>query len=663
MAKYIRSTYARLPIFYDDDGRRIKTVYVSNIRERTTIESLENKYSVYGPVQSCVLKRHADNDELYAIVTMDYAFDASKILRDWPNEAKHLYSLLPKRVTKHLTNKSSTYLPKKQIIQRMNRIEVPVYKMHLQKCPQPSVAVMSQQGSQKNEPEIAPPVSRRRRIVKTSTKRMKAPVNEVEPTNKTQRRNRAATPEQAPESRSEVVVPLAPIDTSTNEQDESNAFTSLNDDCLISIFCSCDKLDIVNLAQVCQRFRFIVYNYLRVKIAKIVDLSKIKSISKLTIGEATKFLRFIDAAKSTQQLELIMSSFDDCNDELILEKTLKCCGPNLNCITFKGFSFVEGFLGRWKHLLHGLKILVFHQCILPANHFDALLKFCENLEVLTVSNSSSINSDSNDELKIATSEFNCTKLQEFRLISSRNCSKSSELIWLLENNANLCVLQMSDVGDSVKLSGEILERIGRYEKLQELAISFQNFAANVLTNLHHLIRLKELKSLGLQCDWMNISPFVKQFSQAANKQIESLSFDCIDLDTSFVKSIGRFRKLKFLKLENTIVNEPSQEVFEKSLMDLTFRLNILSRFHCQLHLFTEDSLVQFVERMRKLEHFQISGLVMNLLLFMRFVTACSKRVNGLKLNVVIDNYQYLNEYLDLIRSEYGKVIGIQSLYD
>lgn len=33
MAKYIRPTYTRLPIFYDDDGRRVKTIYVSNIRE------------------------------------------------------------------------------------------------------------------------------------------------------------------------------------------------------------------------------------------------------------------------------------------------------------------------------------------------------------------------------------------------------------------------------------------------------------------------------------------------------------------------------------------------------------------------------------------------------------------------------------------------------
>ena len=221
-------------------------------------------------------------------------------------------------------------------------------------------------------------------------------------------------------------------------------------------------------------------------------------------------------------------------------------------------------------------------------------------------------------------------------------------IWLIENNPNLSVLQISDVGDSVKLTGDILQCIGRFEQLQALALSFENFVCDLLSNLHHLIQLKELKSLSLQCDWMNISTFVRQFSQATNKQIESLSFECVDIDTSFMRSIGRFRKLKYLKLENTVVNEPSQEVFEQSLMDLTYRLNCLSRFHCQLHLFTEDSLVQFVERMKKLEHFQISGLVMNLLLFMRMVTACCRRINGVKLNIVIDNYQHLNEYLDLV---------------
>lgn len=41
MAKYIRSTtpYARLPIFYGDDGRRIKTIFVANIRDRVSLES------------------------------------------------------------------------------------------------------------------------------------------------------------------------------------------------------------------------------------------------------------------------------------------------------------------------------------------------------------------------------------------------------------------------------------------------------------------------------------------------------------------------------------------------------------------------------------------------------------------------------------------------
>lgn len=612
------------------------------------MECLENKYSAYGPVQSCTLQYHSDSNERYAIVTMDYAYDAAKILQDWPDEVKHLYSLLPKRMTTKLTKESPQNLPKKQIVNRISRIDdVPVIKIHLKECTKPSVALISRNEEVAQQPkhtveEFVAPLPRRRRVVKSTTSKVKKRITDTKP------RESEIVHNEPLKSETIIAKTVAPS-TATPEDIETNPFTSLNDDCLISIFSFCDKLDLVNLAWVCTRFRFIVYNYLKAKMCKIVDLSKIKSCDKITICEAIKFLKFIDAAQNTQQLELTMSGFHEYKDELILEQILKCCGPSLHCIKFNGFSFMETFISQWKHLFLALKTVAFHQCILSTNLFNALLKVCENLEVLNVTNSNSVGLDySDDDTKDELSEFKCTKLKEFRLSSSRHCGKSSELIWLLENNPNLSVLQMSDVGDSIKLTGEVLQCIGRFEKLQDLAFSFQNFVCNLVSNLHHLIGLKELKSLSLQCDWMNISKFVRQFSQATSKQIESLSFECVDVDTSFMKSIGRFRKLKYLKLESTVVNEPSQEVFEQSLMDLTFRLNCLSRFHCQLHLFTEDTLVQFVERMKKLEHFQISGLVMNLFLFMRIVTACGRRINGLKLNVVIDNYQYLNEYLDLV---------------
>lgn len=607
---------------------------------------------------------HADSDDRYAIVTMDYAYDASKILRDWPNDVKHLYSLLPKRMTKNLTKQSPPSIPKKQTIDRISRIEVPVLQICVKKCAQPSVPLISRNDENHQQERKTPledlvvPAPRRRRVIKTSSKLKErtaetksdkihrqsvAKPENTEPENVNNKPLKNETPTVPKHRQREQTVVAAPA-----EEIESNPFTSLNDDCLISIFSFCDKLDLVSLAVVCERFRFIIYNYLKAKICKVVDLNKIKSDDKITLCEAIKFLKFIDATQNTQQLDLTMSGFYEHKDELILDEILKCCGSNLRCLKFIGFSFVEGFVSQWKHLLVGLTTVVFHQCIFSANHFSALLKICENLEVLNVTSSNSAGFDTDDDNKHELSEFNCTKLKEFRLTSSRHCGKSSELIWLLENNPNLSVLQLSDVGDSVKLTGDVLQCIGRFQRLQDLAFSFQNFVCDLVTNLHHLIRLKELKSLSLHCDWMNISSFVKQFSQATNKQIESLSFECVDIDKGFMKSIGRFRKLKYLKLENTIVNEPSQEVFEQSLMDLTYRLNNLSHFHCQLHLFTEDTMVQFIERMKKLEHFQISGLVMNLLLFMRIVTACGRRINGLKLNIVIDNYQYLNEYLEVV---------------
>lgn len=676
MAKFIRSTYKRLPIFYGDDGRRVKTVYVSNIRERVSendsqmkvlvlfawqkmifffkasVSSLENKYSIYGPVQSCTLNYHENSDERYAIVTMFYAYDASKILADYPDDVKHLYSLLPKPITTNFTrNSPHIVLPKKQTIRRMNRIEVALIEIQITECAQqPSVAVVSHIDEVVEEKKkLATPAPRRRRVVKSS----KVKEQNVDKTLRVETKPKVIpTPENVTIEQLANDTPAQTHSVSTAakcDEIETNPFTSLNDDCLISLFSFCDKLDLVSLAMVCERFRFIVFNYMKAKMSKIVDLGKIKSIDKLTICEATKFLKFIDAAQNTQQLELTLSSFHESKDELILNAILKCCGPTLNCIKFNGFSFTEAFTSQWKQLLHGLTTLIFHQCTLPTNHLSALLKICENLKVLDVTNSNSLSNRSDDhDIKSQVSEFKCKTLKEFRLTSSRNCGRSSELIWLLENNPNLNVLQISDVGDSIKMTGEILQCIGGFHELQDLAFSFQNFLCDIVTNLPHLIRLKELKSLSLHCDWMNISTFVRQFSQAANKQIERLSFECVDIDTSFMRSIGRFRKLKYLKLENTIVNEPSQEVFEQSLMDLTYRLNNLARFHCQLHLFTEDTLVQFVERMKRLEEFQISGLVMNLLLFMRIVTACGRRTNGIKLNIVIDNYQYLNEYLDLV---------------
>lgn len=595
---------------------------------------------------------------------MYYAYDASKILSDYPDEAKHLYSLLPrKRVTTNFTRKPSPpppprSLPKKEeIIHRVNRIEVALIEIKLSECAQPIVATISQTDiveEKKEEKLKAAP--RRRRVVKSSKIKDKSevkkpdvevkqetiipttakPVTNIVPT-------KPLTIETPPQTHNDPIVSKSEADV------EINKFTSLNDDCLISLFSFCDKLDLVNLAMVCERFRFIVYNYLKAKMSKIVDLNKIKSTGKLTIREAIKFLKFIDAAEHTQELALTMSGFDESTDQIIIDTILKRCGPNLNCLKFEGFSFSEAFTNQWRQLLAGLTTLIFHQCVLPGNHFGALLKICKNLNILNLTNSNSTNTSADDSVKPDLTDCTCANLKEFRLTSSRNCGRSSELTWLLENNPNLIILQMANVGDSIKLAGEVLKSIGRCQELQDLAFSFQNFDYDLTENLPHLIRLKELKTLSLQCDWMNISKFFRQFSQApATKQIERLSFECVDIDTSFMRSIGRLRKLKYLKLENTIVNEPSQEVFEQSLLDLTYRLNNLGRFDCQLHLFTEDTLVQFVERMKRLEHFQVSGLVMNLFLFMRIVSACGRRTNGIKLNIIIDNYQYLNEYLDLV---------------
>lgn len=598
---------------------------------------------------------------------MDYAYDAAKILRDWPEEVKHLYSLLPKRISTNFTKGSTPNLPKKEITQNTHRLEAPVVeeKQILPVLPEPIKPTISHNEQELDKPliEKKPPMEefvpapRRRRVAgSTSSVKKKSRVGESDVKIRRRSRGTVVVPENVhnePSKLSEdkpvvqTVLTTNSPSSSVCEVIENNPFTSLNDDCLISIFSFCDKLDLVSLSLVCERFQFIVSNYLKAKISKIVDLSKIKSCDKLTICEATKFLKFIDAAQNMQQLELTMSAFHENKDQLILGEILKCCGPNLNCIKFNGFSFIESFTTEWKHIFRGLDSVVFDKCILSNNYFKTLLKFCENLEVLNVIGSNAAGSNFNDDIKHECSEFKCNKLKEFRLISSRHCGTSSELVWLLENNPNLKVLQMSDVGDSIKLTGEILQRIGQFGQMQELEFSFKNFVSNLVNNLHHLVRLKELRSLSLQCDWMNISTFVKELS-SASKQIESLSFECIDIDVSFMKTIGRFRKLKYLKLENTVVNEPSQEVFEHSLMDLTYRLNNLTHFHSQLHLFTEDSLVQFVERMRKLEHLQISGLVMNLILVMRFVSVCLRRVNGLKLNLVVDNYQYINDYLDLV---------------
>lgn len=630
---------------------------------------------------------------------MDYAYDASKILRDYPDEAKHLYSLLPKRMTRNATRKES---PKKEIIRKLTRIEVPIIEIQLKECAKPCVATISRNDDvvESIEKTVAA-VPRKRRVVKSTTSKVKGRTATKKPQSEI-KIEAAPVPDKKVNEPPKVEFEASPVpekkvseppkveiipQTLDDTMIEIHPFTSLNDDCLISLFMFCDKLDLVNLAMVCERFRFIVYNYLKAKMSRVVDLNKIKSTDKLTISEATKFLKFIDAAENTQQLELTMSGFLEQRDDLILEQILPCCGPKLVCIKFSGFSFKKSFTIQWKHLLHGLTTLAFHRCVLSANQFSELLLLCENLEVLSITNSNSTaNNDSNRGTKTESPKFKCSKLKQFRLSSSRHCCKSSELMWLLENNPNLSVLQMQDVGDSVKLTGDVLQSIGKFEKLQDLTFSFRNFMCDVVAHLYHLIRLKELKSLSLQCEWENISTFIRQFSQAASKQIERLSLECIDIDTSFIKSIGRFRKLTYLKLENTVVNEPSQEVFEKSLMDLTYRLNNLSRFHCQLHLFTEDTLVQFIERMKRLEHFQITGLVMNLILFMQMVSACGRRINGIKLNVVVDNYHYLNEYLDLvsgiyefasdvlflhrnffrpfqIKSEYGNMIGIESIYD
>lgn len=53
MAKYIRTNYARLPIFYGDDGRRVKTIYVSNIREGVSYSVKLKSLYLFHKVRFC----------------------------------------------------------------------------------------------------------------------------------------------------------------------------------------------------------------------------------------------------------------------------------------------------------------------------------------------------------------------------------------------------------------------------------------------------------------------------------------------------------------------------------------------------------------------------------------------------------------------------------
>ena len=55
---------------------------------QTTEETLERKYSRYGPVVSCSLHRHSESCERYGVVTMRLAYDAAKILYDCPIDVR-----------------------------------------------------------------------------------------------------------------------------------------------------------------------------------------------------------------------------------------------------------------------------------------------------------------------------------------------------------------------------------------------------------------------------------------------------------------------------------------------------------------------------------------------------------------------------------------------
>lgn len=168
---------------------------------------------------------------------------------------------------------------------------------------------------------------------------------------------------------------------------------------------------------------------------------------------------------------------------------------------------------------------------------------------------------------------------------------------------------------------------------------FQDFSANIM----HLLRLKKLRELQLNCSMFSIAPFI--VSLAANEMIEVLYLKDGILNDNLIDAISKCRKITSLKF-------CSMPTFHnRFLVDLAQSLPELNDFHiskCQT--LNANGVVQFVNLAKKLHtlHINNSSVDIDDTFFQSLVSIYKKRGTRLTISVskmsVKVNSQLLEEH-------------------
>lgn len=347
-------------------------------------------------------------------------------------------------------------------------------------------------------------------------------------------------------------VPL--IQTKRTKKKHIEKITDLNHDCLLDIFEHTDINALCNVAETCQRFHDLARYTFRIKYSRF-NFTSLLSSGYIRFSAAKKLLRnFGDLIISMELQFSIFEQKEKLNTKL-LQLVERYCSK-LNELKLEDFIISQETNGAFDSI---------------ANlHLDSCTVVCNDLEMPNIKVLQLVESECE---YLFYKQFH--RLEELQLIGCEDVYMDylQGFFMLNPNLKRLSIIRCYHVPTKV------LQSIGQLKQLEEFTFQLNSIpqtSERFQNDLTHLISLKKLKALTLNCHKMSVSQLIDGFVKEGIA-IETLELANGPINDDLFANIIKLKTIKVLKL-----NEMT-ELTDVHIVGFGKQLKSLEELHIKSH--------------------------------------------------------------------------------
>lgn len=398
----------------------------------------------------------------------------------------------------------------------------------------------------------------------------------------------------------------------------------LNNDCLLAIIKKMDLETLCNVVDTCDRLANLVKYYFGWKYTTLdFDSLELSNTDEFVSYETVeKVFRNFGVQLVSVSIDYISFDADNNNPNNVLLLMVQYC-VHLKSLILKDYTINRDLANNLKPFLNKIENLELHYCTL----LDCDLGPMVNLKKLKVN-------DADSDLWSDTLWKHFPKLEEAQFIDSPNLSNEAiiQFINLNPQLKRLAIIRCYPVSTAVYRAISTLENLEKFKSDVSGGTLDFDLVRNVEMDLMHLLSLKKLKVLTLDCLGFSVARFLEKFiTTGISIRHLTLSYGDERNDDLF-KTINKLNTLKTLRL-NQVGN-----LNEEYILGFATNLKQLRQLHIKTDAtLTRHGLKQIIHAANQLKVLKICSpnFIFTQKMYLEILDIIKRRKEYIKLMITI----------------------------